>query len=95
MQGSCVMWTPPVNESAELTKGALYLILYSETGSANPPLWSPLSAECWTNCPDLEEEELPVGVHPVQGLVSPVLGNRLCDIKDVVVRHRPCRTRPE
>ena len=24
------MWTPPVNESAELTQGALWLIQYSE-----------------------------------------------------------------
>jgi hypothetical protein len=24
------MWTPPINESAELTRGALKLILYSE-----------------------------------------------------------------
>ncbi len=24
------MWAPPINESAELTRGALYLILYSK-----------------------------------------------------------------
>ncbi len=30
------MWTPPINESAELTEGALWLIHYSE---ASPPAY--------------------------------------------------------
>ncbi len=38
------MWTPPVNESAELTRRALQLILYSEPESG------PIEFCTWTTC---------------------------------------------
>ncbi len=37
------MWTPPINESAELTQGALWLILYSEGRTPSIcTLWVPI-----------------------------------------------------
>jgi hypothetical protein len=38
------MWTPPINESAELTRGALYLIQYSEAF----PDWGPQAEDSAT-----------------------------------------------
>ncbi len=44
---------------------------------------------------DLEEEELPVRVHSVEGLVAAVLCDGLRDVQDIIVGHRSGRTRPD
>ncbi len=41
---------------------------------------------------DLEEEELPVCVHSVEGLVAAVLCDGLRDVQDIIVGHRSGRT---
>lgn len=43
----------------------------------------------------LEEEELPIGVHPVEGLVAAVLRQAVRDVQDVVLGDRAGRGRPE
>ena len=55
------MWTPPVNESAELTRGALQLILYSEDYTYSSEgiglILDPLGGRAETNAEDWDEDE--------------------------------------